>query len=65
MERPIITRYADEPHPDNKHKWKCWWVKKCFHPETLLTDEMIVWIHQCWIATMAGWTLSKNKMSEN
>ena len=64
MERPTITRYTDEPHPDNEHEWKCWWVKKCFHPDTILTVDAIVWIHQCWATTMAGWTLSKNRITK-
>jgi hypothetical protein len=22
-----ITRYPDEPHPNDEHTWKSWWVR--------------------------------------
>lgn len=50
-----ITRYPDEPHPDNEHEWKAWWVKKCFQLDKPLTEGAVKWIHQCWITTKAGW----------
>lgn len=31
-----ITPYPDEPHPDDRHAWECWWVKKFFAPSAPL-----------------------------
>lgn len=55
MVREMITKYPDEPHPNNEHAWKSWWVKKCFDPKQPLTEGAIKWIHQCWQTTLANW----------
>lgn len=50
-----INPYPDEPHPDDEHTWKSWWVKKCFDLDKPLTRGAMVWIHQCWRETKARW----------
>lgn len=50
-----ITKYADEPHPNEEHAWKSWWVKKCFDLQEPLTAGALEWIHQCWQMTKALW----------
>jgi hypothetical protein len=52
---PIARHYPDEPHPDNEHAWKSWWVRKCFDLQQPLTTGALKWIHQCWQTTKAGW----------
>lgn len=53
--RDMITKYPDEPHPDNEFEWKAWWVRKCFKLDQPLTARAIQWIHDCWNTTKAGW----------
>lgn len=55
---PAITRYADEPHPNDEWAWKAWWVKKCFDLQEPLTTGALEWIHQCWQTTKALWHTS-------
>lgn len=50
---PTITRYPDEPHPNDEYAWKSWWVTKCFPPKQPLTARAIEWIHECWQTTKA------------
>ena len=52
-----LKKYPDEPHPDDGHKWKSWWIKKCYNPEDPLTKGDLIWIHQCWVTTMSRWCL--------
>ena len=49
-----IRLYPDEPHPDNEHTWKSWWVRKMFDPTKPLTVGALKWIHQCWLNTKAN-----------
>lgn len=55
----IITKYPDEPHPDNQWEWKAFWAKKMYDPNTPLYREDLEWIHQCWTETKAGWNNAK------
>jgi hypothetical protein len=48
-----MTFYPDEPHPDNEHEWKRWWVAKVFDPERPFSDWD--WVHSCWKETKANW----------
>lgn len=57
---PLI-RYPDEPHPDNEHAWKSWWVKKCFDLEQPLTLGAVIWICSCWKITKARWNLKSHE----
>lgn len=58
-----ITRGPGEPHPDDEHAWKCWWVKRMFDPEEPLTTGALKWIHDCWLNTKALWhTLSESEV---
>lgn len=50
-----IRLYPDEPHPDDEHAWKSWWVRKMFKPEQMLTTECLFWIDRCWKWTKANW----------
>jgi len=54
-----IKRYPEEPHSDNEHGWKNWWIKKCFNPNDTLTEGAMKWIHDCWITTKVNWTNEK------
>lgn len=56
LDQPI-NRYPDEPHPDNEHTWKRWWVCKCFDLKQPLTTGAVRWIHTCWLETKARWNL--------
>jgi hypothetical protein len=51
-----ITRYPDEPHPNDEHTWKSWWVRKCFNQKQPLTFAAAEWVHTCWIETKARWS---------
>jgi len=53
--KPQIRLYPDEPHPNDQHRWKSWWIRKMFDPEEPLYAEQLQWVHQCWRTTMAGW----------
>ena len=53
-----ITKYPDEPHPDDEHAWKSWWVKKCYDPQQPLLRQDLVFIHNCWRETKARWCFS-------
>jgi hypothetical protein len=55
---PTITRYADEPHPNDEYAWKRWWVAKFFPPKKPLTARAIEWTHECWQTTKALWHTS-------
>lgn len=55
-EQPL-TKYPDEPHPDNEHEWKAWWVKKCFDLQKPMTEGDIVFVDQCWKETKARWNI--------
>lgn len=57
----LINPYPDEPHPDNEHEWKSWWVKKCYNPEQMLTQGDLVFINNCWRQTKAAWCASGGK----
>ena len=55
---PTITKYPDEPHPNDMFAWKAWWVKKFFPPKQPLTRNCLTWINQCWQTTLALWQTS-------
>lgn len=57
LAEPPITRDPDEPHPDNEWEWKCWWVKRFYDPEGMLTQGDMVFMHSCWIETKARWNI--------
>lgn len=60
----VLRPYPDEPHPDDEHAWKAWWVKKGFKPDDVLTEGAVRWIHQCWIETKARWHTSDRAKQE-
>ena len=51
----MINPYPDEPHPNQEWEWKCYWVKKFFKPDQMLTSSCLEWVHQCWVNTKAEW----------
>ena len=51
-----INPYPDEPHPDDEHAWKCFWVKKFFRPDQMLTQGDLDFVHTCWVETKARWS---------
>lgn len=50
-----IKPQEGEPHPDNEHTWKAWFVKKSFKADDEFTEGMRVWTHQIWKETKARW----------
>ena len=55
MLAPKITRGPGEPHPNDEHAWKCWWVRRMFDPKQPMYAGELKWVHQCWKNTMALW----------
>jgi hypothetical protein len=52
-----LSKYPDEPHPDNEWAWKSFWVKKMYDPHAPFLEQDRVWVHQCWQETKARWNV--------
>jgi hypothetical protein len=57
-----ITRYPDEPHPNDEFVWKSYWVKKMFPPKKPLTEGDLVLLDQWYKETLAGWYGASGKI---
>ena len=58
LDYPVVLQEG-EPHPDDEHGWKSWWVAKMFRPETPLYQDQLLWVHSCWVETEARYPQTK------
>lgn len=47
-----ITKYPDEPHPENSFEWKRWYVNKTHQPDQPVDLE---WLDDCYLTTLSAW----------